>query len=73
MKERERERESEEKYNLLALIFRSKRRKNKVRGYYCQCCFYRLDQRNETIIYLKVDKGYQIFFHLNVLLTYLFT
>jgi uncharacterized protein YhbP (UPF0306 family) len=39
----------------------------KVDGeYYCQCCFYRFDQRNETIIYLKVDKGYQICFHLSL-------
>ncbi len=28
--------------------------------------FYRFDGRNETIIYLKFDKGYQIYFYINV-------
>jgi hypothetical protein len=50
----------------MALFFDLDEEKLQYQGYYYwQCCFYRLDQRNETTIYLKIDKVYQIYFHRN--------
>jgi hypothetical protein len=46
-------------------LFRNRKTKNEER-YYSWCCFRRFDQRNETIIYLKFDKGYQIYSHMNI-------
>jgi hypothetical protein len=47
----------------MALFFDLDEEKLQYQGYYYwQCCFYRLDQRNETTIYLKIDKVYHTWF-----------